>query len=147
MQATTLTAAPAGGATLLTGLGQLLGRLLIGGVFAIAGVQKIAAYNGTQAYMDAMGVPGGLLPAVIALEIGVGLALIVGFHTRLAALALAAFTVMATAAFHADLADGTQAILFMKNLMVIGGLLTMASVGSGAWSVDTYRATRGGEYA
>ncbi len=114
----------------------LLARLPIGFMFASAGFQKIGGYAGVQKYMDAMGVPGALLPLVIAAEIGFGLALLAGFKTRYAALALAGFTLIATYFFHFNLADQTQALFFFKNLAITGGLMAIVAAGAGAWSVD-----------
>ena len=71
---------------------ELFGRVLLGHIFLLAGINKISGYEGTAGYMDAMGVPGMLLPLVIILEIAGGFALIVGFKTKLAAAALAGFT-------------------------------------------------------
>lgn len=64
---------------------ELLACILMGHIFLLAGLNKIDAYQGTQAYMDSMGIPGALLPLVIALEIGGALVVIVGFKTRWAA--------------------------------------------------------------
>jgi putative oxidoreductase len=75
---------------------NLMGRLLLASVFLPGGVQKLSAYAGTQRYMKAMGVPGGLLPLVIALQIGGGLALIIGFKVPWAALALGGFLILAS---------------------------------------------------
>ncbi len=115
---------------------ELSGRLLLGHIFLLAGVNKIGGYDGTVAYMEAMGVPGGLLPAVIVLEIVGGLAVIVGYRTRWACYALAAFTLLATALFHADLDDTVQRIMLMKNLSITGGLLLLAAHGAAALSLD-----------
>ncbi len=114
----------------------LLARLPIGFMFASAGFQKIGGYAGVQKYMDAMGVPGAMLPLVIAAEIGFGLALLAGFKTRYAALALAGFTLIATYFFHFNLADQTQTLFFFKNLAITGGLMALVAAGAGAWSVD-----------
>jgi len=138
MEATTLNNPPARSAA-PAAAGLLAGRVLMGLVFALAGWHKIGGYAGTQGYMEAMGVPGGLLPLVIALELGAGIALIIGWQTRLAALALAGFTLAAGFLFHGNLADQMQSILFMKNLAMTGGLLVIAAVGAGAWSVDGRR--------
>lgn len=73
-----------------------------------------------------MGVPGMLLPLVIALEIGGGLAIIAGWQTRLASIALAIFTLAAAAIFHNNLADQTQMIMFMKNIAIAGGFILLA---------------------
>ncbi len=115
---------------------ELAGRLLLGHIFLLAGLNKISGYDGTAAYMEAMGVPGGLLPVVIALEVLGGLAVIIGFKTRWASYALAAFTVIAAVIFHANFADQMQMIMFMKNMSMTGGLLILSVHGAGALSVD-----------
>ncbi len=122
---------------------QLIARVLLAHMFLLAGLGKLGAdaYAGTQGYMEAMGVPGMLLPLVIALEIGGALAIIAGWQTRWAALALAGFTLVAAAIFHNDFADQMQSILFMKNVAIAGGLLLLAVHGSGAWSFEGYRAS------
>ena len=115
----------------------LVGRILVAQIFILAGIDKLGAgYSGTQAYMESMGVPGALLPVVIALEIAGGLALAAGFITRYAACALAAFTVVAGVLFHANFSDQMQMILFMKNMAMAGGLLVLAAAGAGALSLD-----------
>ena len=118
---------------------QLVARIFLGHIFLLAGVSKIGAYEGTQAYMDAMGVPGGLLPLVILLEIGGGLAIVAGWKTKWAAVALAAFSVVAAAIFHNNFADQTQMILFMKNIAIAGGFMLLAVHGAGAYSLDNRR--------
>ena len=115
---------------------ELAGRILLGHIFLLAGINKISAYEGTAGYMEAMGVPGVVLPLVILLEILGGLALIIGFKTRWAAIALAGFTVLAAILFHADFSDQTQMILFMKNWAITGGLLLVYVYGAGEISMD-----------
>lgn len=117
----------------------LAGRILLAAIFVLSGLTKITGYAGTQQYMEAFGVPGALLPLVILAEVGLGLALIVGFQTRLAALGLAGFTLIAGFIFHSNFADQMQFILFMKNLSITGGLLAFAAVGAGALSLDARR--------
>jgi putative oxidoreductase len=119
---------------------DLAGRILLALMFLVSGLGKIGGYAGTQAYMASAGVPGWLLPLVIAVEVLGALAIIVGFHTRLAALALAAFTLAAAVLFHAHFGDQMQSIMFMKNLAIAGGFLVLAAVGSGPWSLDARRA-------
>ncbi len=82
-----------------------------------------------------MGVPGMLLPLVIALEIGGGLAIIAGWQTRLASIALAIFTLAAAAIFHNNLADQTQMIMFMKNIAIAGGFILLAVHGADGYSL------------
>lgn len=119
----------------------LAARILLAQIFLVAGFGKLGAgYAGTQGYMEAMGVPGALLPLVIALEIGGGLALVAGFMTRWAALALAVFTVAGAVLFHANFGDQMQTIMFMKNFAIAGGLLLLYVHGAGAFSVDAKRA-------
>ncbi len=115
---------------------QLSGRVLMSLIFIMAGVSKIGAYSSTQGYMESMGVPGGMLPLVIALEVGAGLAVLLGWQTRISAFLLAGFSVLSAMIFHADFGDHMQSILFMKNLAMAGGLLMLVANGAGSWSID-----------
>jgi len=116
---------------------EVAGRVLLGLIFLMAGISKIGdGYAGTAGYMDAMGVPGALLPLVIILEIVGGLMVITGFKVKWAAYALAAFTLVAGVIFHSNFADQMQMILFMKNLSITGGLLLLSVYGSGELSID-----------
>jgi putative oxidoreductase len=115
---------------------NLAGRVLLAHIFLLAGINKITGYSGTQGYMEAMGVPGMLLPLVILLEIGGALALIAGWQTRLAAYALALFSIVGALIFHSNLGDQMQMIMFMKNWAMAGGLLVLAANGAGAFSLD-----------
>jgi len=117
-------------------ISQLVARVFLGHIFLLAGLSKIGAYAGTQGYMDAMGVPGALLPAVIFTEVVGGLVIIVGWQTKWTSLALAAFTIIAAVIFHHNFADQTQMIMFMKNIAIAGGFLLLASHGAGAYSLD-----------
>ena len=121
----------------------LVGRILLALMFLLSGIGKIGDFAGTAGYISSVGLP---LPSVLAagalvLEIVAGIALIIGFKTRWAALALALFTIAAAVLFHnywAMPADQQmmQQIIFLKNLAVTGGLLMLAIAGPGAWSVD-----------
>lgn len=117
------------------------GRLLLSLMFILAGYNKIGGYAGTQGYMEAMGVPGMLLPLVIIVELFGGLALLVGWQTRIAAFLLAGFTIVANLIFH-NLTDQMQSLLFMKNLSVAGGLLMVTALGAGAFSLDDWLKNR-----
>ena len=124
----------------LNNAATLTGRILIAAIFLISGIGKITGYAGTQAYMESAGVPGALLPLVIALEVGGELAIIAGFFTRWVALALAGFSIAAAVLFHSNSADQMQQILFMKNLAIAGGFLFLYAFGPGGWSLDARRA-------
>jgi putative oxidoreductase len=115
---------------------DLVGRLLIAIPFLISGWGKIGGYAGTQAYMQHAGVPGALLPVVILLELGGGIAIIIGLYTRPAALLLAVFTIIAALLFHAGSPDQMQQIMFLKDLGLAGGFLFLTANGAGPLSLD-----------
>ena len=121
----------------------LAGRVLLAIMFVVAGYGKIGDYAGTQGYMESMGMPGMLLPLVIVLELGGGLAIIAGWQTRIVAILLAGFTLLAAFTFHLDFADRMESIMFMKNLSVAGGFLLLAAYGPGALALDNRGKSRG----
>jgi len=127
----TLVAIPAVNGTLM-----LVSRAFASAIFIVAGYGKLGAgYAGAQGYMASVGVPVELLPLVIALEIGGGLALLFGFQARLVAMALAVFCVVSAVLFHSG-ADQMQQIMFMKNIAMAGGLLAFTIFGAGRLSLD-----------
>ena len=114
----------------------LTARLLASAIFISAGFSKLGAgYAGAQGYMASVGLPGELLPLVIALEMGGGLALLLGFQARLVAFALSVFCIVSGVLFHSG-ADPMQQIMFMKNLAMAGGLLAFTLFGAGRISLD-----------
>lgn len=121
---------------------SLLGRAGLSLIFIISGWGKLAGYAATQQYMESTGVPGALLPLVIALELGGGLAILGGAFTRWIAIAIALFSIVSAAIFHADFADPMQAISFWKNVAMAGGFLVLAANGPGNLSLDAVRAKR-----
>lgn len=125
---------------------SLVGRLLLAMLFLPAGIAKIGGYAGTVGYIASKGLPLPEVGALVAIvvEVGGALALIAGFGTRFAALGLALFTLAASVVFHnywALPADQqmVQQLMFFKNIAVVGGLLTLAAWGAGAWSLDARR--------
>lgn len=136
--AQTTTARPAPAETAAR-LAAPLARAMLGAIFLVSGVGKIGAYAATQGYMEAMGVPGALLPAVIALEIAAPLALVAGVEARAAAFLLAGFSLLSAVLFHGDLADQMQQIMFLKNVAIAGGLLMIVAGGPGAFSFGARR--------
>lgn len=124
----------------------LLGRLLFVVMFLPAGIGKLTGFSGTVGYIASVGLPLPSLAAVAALlvEILGSLALLFGFGTRIAALVLALFTLVASFFFHAYWsvpADQTMVtqLLFFKNIAVVGGLLVLAGQGAGGLSLDARR--------
>ena len=115
---------------------HLVGRILLSVIFIMAGIGKIMDPAGTVGYMQSAGVPGILLWPTTALELLGGLAIIFGFQARLAAFALAGFSIAAALIFHHNFADQMQMIMFLKNFSLAGGLLLLASSGATAYSLD-----------
>lgn len=121
----------------------LASRLLFVTLFLPAGIGKLTGFAGTVGYISSVGLPLATLGAALALAVEIlgSLALLAGYGTRIAAIVLAAFTLVASFFFHAywavpaDQAFVTQ-LLFVKNIGVIGGLLALATNGAGAWSLD-----------
>jgi putative oxidoreductase len=125
----------------LTNGADLLGRLFLVLLFLIAGYGKIGGYAGTAAYMAANGVPGLLLPLVIVLELGGGILVLLGWHTRIVSVLLAGFTLLALLLFHLPVTADNQ-IVFLAELAVAGGFLVLAAHGPGNWSLDAWLARR-----
>lgn len=124
-------------------LAALAGRALIALFFLLAGTAKLGDIAGNMAYTASGGLPGWFVFGAIALEIGAGLALLVGWQTRAAALGLAAFALVSGWLYHYLPAHGLegwdamlQMLLFQKNVAIAGGLLVLAGLGAGALSLD-----------
>ncbi len=115
---------------------SFLGRVLLAAIFILAGINKLQGYDATAGYMQQYGVPAILLPATIALEVIGGLAVLAGFYSRIAAVALAIFSVIAALIFHSNFGDDVQMVLFLKNLAIAGGFLLLFAHGPGAWAVN-----------
>ena len=125
----------------------LIGRVLLALMFVLAGFDKLTGIEGTAGYIASAGLPMATALAVIVglLEFFGGLALMVGFHARWAALALGLFVLAASLLFHnfwAMPADKAfmQQLMFMKNLSIAGGMFFVAAVGAGPLSMDARRA-------
>ena len=122
-------------------LAILIGRILLAAMFVLAGFGKLTDIAGTAGWFGSIGLPAPTIVAVLVglLELVAGLAIVVGFQTRIAALALALFTIGATLIAHTNFADMMQFLIFQKNFAVVGGLLVLAFSGAGALSVDARR--------
>jgi putative oxidoreductase len=120
----------------------VIGRILLGIIFILSGVSKLGDPVGTQAYIASVGLPLPLLGYIVAVvtEIAGGVMLLVGYRARLAAVALAIFTVAAAVFFHHAFGDRNQFIHFMKDLAITGGLLQVVGFGAGVFSLDNRRA-------
>lgn len=120
-------------------IGTLSGRILISIIFLMAGINKIGNFSGTQQYMVAYGMPLTWLFAIgaIILEIGGGLSLLLGYMSKIGAIALFIFMIPTTLIFHTSFGDQMQVIHFMKNLAIMGGLAYIAAYGGGELSLDS----------
>lgn len=117
---------------------DLVGRILLASLFITSGIAKVSAPEATLGYIESIGMPYPLLSllAALAVELGLATALVVGLKTRQSALAMAGFSVATAVLFHNQLGDTNQQIHFLKNLAIAGGLLQVARIGAGAFSLD-----------
>lgn len=117
---------------------SFLGRVLLSLIFIISGVTKLMDPAGTMAYIESAHLPLPQVAYVVSLfiELGLGLALLVGFKAQLAAAGIAVFTFVVALMFHSNMADPVQVIMFLKNITIIGGLLVVIAFGPGGYSVD-----------
>ena len=122
-----------------------IGRILIGGIFAMSGLTKIPAYSATTGMIQAAGLPLAPLGAAVAVavEIGLGLLLLLGWRVRPVAAALALWCLATAVFFHRNFADQNMMIHFLKNMMISGGLLQIVHFGAGTFSLDARRAAGG----
>jgi putative oxidoreductase len=121
-----------------TDLAALIGRLFFSWMFLVFGYGKVAAFSGAVGYMGSFGLPAPALFAVAAIiiELGGGLLMLVGYHTRLVALGLAIYVLVAALIGHFVLHDMDQLQHFMKNMAIVGGSLAFVAYGGGAYSLD-----------
>ena len=124
----------------------LIGRALLALLFIPAGFSKLTGFAGTVGYIASKGVPMPEVAAAagVGVELGLGLLVLVGFQTRWAALGMALFTLVISFIFHNFWGVPAEQVMaqpqqFFKNMAIVGGLLTVAAWGAGAWSVDGAR--------
>ena len=122
----------------------LAGRILIGVMFLMSGLGKLAAPAATQAYIASVGLPAPVLAYAISLAVEVigSLLLIAGVRVRAVAAGMALFTLATAVFFHHNFADQNQMIHFLKNFAIVGGLLQVASFGAGKFSIDGWLVRR-----
>ncbi len=123
-----------------------IGRVLLALIFILSGFGKLADPTGTAAYIESGGLPGFLVWPAILVEIAGGALAALGLFARPAALVLAGFTLFAGIVYHfipSQSAEGMDAMMqmisFQKNLSITGGLLLLAAIGPGAWSLSAGR--------
>jgi putative oxidoreductase len=122
-----------------------IGRLFIGLPFMASGLSKVANYAGTIWLIKSSTLP---LPAplayvgAIAVEVGCGLLIVFGYQTRIAAGIFCLFCLATAICFHLHFDDPNQTFHFIKNLVMTGGLLQVATYGAGALSIDSLLSKR-----
>jgi putative oxidoreductase len=121
----------------------LIGRILISGIFIVSGIAKLVDTSGAAGYMTAVGIPYAPTLAVIAglAELAGGVAILLGFLSRLGAIGLFLYLIPTTLIFHSfwrfdDPEAKTQMVNFMKNLCIMGGLAMLYAFGPGRFSID-----------
>jgi len=116
----------------------LAARILVGVLFLVAAYNKFKGLGGTTAYFTKLGVPEPSIMTYVVptFEALVGVLVIIGYHVRLVALAIAIFVVVAALIAHTNFVDGNQLNHFLKNLAIAGGCLALLVGGAGAYSVD-----------
>jgi putative oxidoreductase len=119
----------------------LVARILLSIMFIMAGLQKFGDIGGTAGYISSVGLPAGTVLAVLSglFEVVGGIAILIGYQTRIFAWLLAAFSIVASLFFHFNFADQMQTLLFMKNITLAGGFLALSVAGAGAYSIDGRR--------
>jgi putative oxidoreductase len=118
-------------------LTALLGRIFLASMCLLFGYGKVTAFAGTVGYMSSLGLPAPSLVTVVAIivEIAGGLLILIGYQTRLVALALAIYVLASAFIGHFQLGDLNQFQHFMKNMAIVGGLLGFVAFGGGAYSL------------
>ena len=121
---------------------SLAGRVLLSAIFILSGISKVSAPAAMIGYIESVGLPFPTVALALAVlvELVGGIALILGYQTRLVAAALAIFSVATALAFHNQLGDQNQFIHFFKNIAMAGGLLQVVAFGAGRFSLDARRA-------
>ncbi|MGN6306358.1 MAG: DoxX family protein [Mesorhizobium sp.] len=133
--------AAASGTASNSSLAILVGRVLLSILFILAGYSKLTAISATAGWFGSIGLP---MPTVTTVVVGLvellgGLAVLIGFQTRIAAIVLAIFILGATAVAHLDFSQAGNALMLQKNLGLTGGFLLLAVLGAGAYSIDAKR--------
>jgi putative oxidoreductase len=120
----------------LTTYAPLAARVLIGLLFLVAGLGKLGDVAGFSGYLASGGLPAFLAWPAVIFEIVLGVALIVGYQTRIMAFLGAGFCVLAGLLYHFQPADQMQMTMFLKNLAIAGGLLMFTTHGAGKLALD-----------
>ena len=117
---------------------EAFGRVFLSTLFLFEAVRKFFYQDETIDYMENFGVPEFLFYPSLLFELIIPILLIIGFKTRIAALAMCLFTLTVTLIFHSDFSNHMQIISFLKNLSISGGFLIIASYEAKKCTIDYY---------
>jgi putative oxidoreductase len=131
----------------MSAIAAFIGRILLAVIFIVSGASKLLDPAGTEAMITGVGLPAGLAIPTGVFELVAGLAIALGFMTRLFALLLAGFCLVTIVFFHNKFEDPMQAAMAMKNLAIAGGFLSLFAATQMRWSYDSMRLRRKGEIA
>ena len=128
-------------------IAALIGRILLALIFIGSGASKLFDPAGTEAMITGVGLPAGLAIPAGLFELIAGLAIALGFMTRLFAILLAGFCLVTAFFFHNQIGDPMQLAMALKNVAIAGGLLCLFAHTQMRWSYDSMRLTRKAELA
>ena len=124
-----------------------VGRILLALIFIVSGASKLFDTAATEAMITGAGFPGGLAIPTGAFELIAGLAIALGFMTRLFSILLAGFCLLTAVLFHQNVTDPIQAAMALKNVAIAGGLLCLFAHSQMRWSYDSMKLKRRAEIA
>ena len=108
----------------------LISRSLIALLFVVAGLQKVMNFADTTKSVASLDIPLAPLVTllVIIIEIPIALAFAWGYRTCLMGLILVAFTALVTVMVHGQISQGSNLVMALKNIAIIGGILGFVSM-------------------
>ena len=128
-------------------IAAFIGRILLALIFIVSGAGKLFDPAGTEALITGAGLPAGLAIPAGLFELIAGLAVALGFMTRLFSILLAGFCLATAFFFHNQFGDPMQAAMALKNVAIAGGFLCLFAHSQMRWSYDSMRLTRKAEIA
>ena len=117
---------------------EAFGRIFISALFIVEAIRKISFKEETIFYMEDYGVPEILFYPSLIFELVFPILLIIGYQTRISAVAMFIFTMVVTIIFHNDFENHMQFMALLKNLSIAGGFLIIASNQPKICTLDYY---------
>ena len=117
---------------------EAFGRIFISALFIVEAIRKISFKEETIFYMEDYGIPEILFYPSLIFELVFPILLIIGYQTRISAVAMFIFTIAVTIIFHNDFGNHIQFMALLKNLSIAGGFLIIASNEPKICTLDYY---------